>query len=521
MRIPWGRSIACLGLAVIASTGCATGFSQPGAAVAGGTVTVRLNSDWATLDPQGPTANNIAAQLVMAPYDRLLAYDGAKIVPYLAKSWKASPSTINFTLRTDATCADGTPVTATVVANSLKRTFSVFSGVVQEFGPGPYDISADDATATVTIKLGTPNSDAFYFFADPQAGGIVCPAGLANQNSLATTPSGSGPYILQSAVHGDSVNFKLRPEWKWGPRGVTAQTSGFPQTLVFKVVDNPTTATNLLLTGGLDVASITGPDVTRLQNDRSFTQKRTHSFASYTVYFNAFPPHPTADPQVRRALMAALDEQGWNQAANFGLGTLSASFLEPGTVCYDATTAKVYPTGGPAKAKAILEAAGYSAGSDGKLQRNGQPLVVTAVGGNTLNHGPEYAVNQYASAGITVNAQITDFAAASARTRTGNFDVYFGSNPLDLPVASAGFRYIAGPNNFGRTSDPALDAAVQTALSAPDATVCQEWSKVQKLALQDFVAQPVPAPEVSWFSRGIDLVPGAIAIQPQFIRRVR
>ena len=31
-----------------------------------------------------------------------------KLVPYLAKSWEQTPNSITFTLRSDATCADGT-----------------------------------------------------------------------------------------------------------------------------------------------------------------------------------------------------------------------------------------------------------------------------------------------------------------------------------------------------------------------------------------------------------------------------
>ena len=73
-------------------------------------------------------------------------------------------------------------------------------------------------------------------------------------------PVGAG---FVEAVHGDHVTMKLRPDFKWGPNGITAKTLGIPDTIIYKIVTNETTAANLLITGGLDLATLNGPEIDR------------------------------------------------------------------------------------------------------------------------------------------------------------------------------------------------------------------------------------------------------------------
>src|SRR5262249_22050410 len=145
-------------------------------------------------------------------------------------------------------------ITPSVVKGSFERAVNAV-GAASRFGPPPYTMDADDAAGTFTFTLSAPLSDAIYSFAG-NTGAIVCPAGLAAADSLTSVPAGSGPYVLDSAVQGDQVVVKLRPDWKWGPGGLTAQSPGLPDRVVFKVVSNETTAANLLVTGGLDLARV-------------------------------------------------------------------------------------------------------------------------------------------------------------------------------------------------------------------------------------------------------------------------
>src|SRR5579884_3044204 len=160
--------VACAVIAVLVSAcsgGNAGGNAGAGVArpVSGGTLTIRGTRDFDTWDPATCTTCREYASVF---YATLLAIDGrGKVVPYLARSYTATATSITFKLRTDATCSDGTRVTPEVVKNSLQRMIDVKApNNAALFGPGPYSVSADDANDTVTFSVGTPFSDLVYGF---------------------------------------------------------------------------------------------------------------------------------------------------------------------------------------------------------------------------------------------------------------------------------------------------------------------------------------------------------------------
>src|SRR5262245_42293942 len=218
-----GRMVVVAAAVAMIASACGgntgSGPSSGGKAISGGTLSVRGNRDFDTWDPATCTTCREYASIF---YATLLALDSSgKIVPYLATSYSATANSVTFKLRTDATCSDGTPVTAAVVKNSLQRMIDVKApNNAALFGPGPYTVSEDDATNSVTFSVGKPFSDLVYGFTQLDPGlqtGIVCPAGLADPKRLATTPAGAGPYTLVDAVHGDHLTVKLRSDFKWGP----------------------------------------------------------------------------------------------------------------------------------------------------------------------------------------------------------------------------------------------------------------------------------------------------------------
>lgn len=515
---------------VLLLAACSSG-STPTPSVKGGTVTIRLGGDWVHIDPQHPTntAGIQGGQLIGPLYDQLVTIGpNGKIIPYLAKSWEQTPTSITFHLRDDATCADGTRITATVVKNSFERAIKA-TGNLASYGPGQKTLTADDASGTFKIDLGAPYSGALYVFTQAIGGSIVCPAGLADPTSLQTRPAGSGPYTLVDAVHGDHVTMKLRPDWKWGPGGITAATSGFPEELIFKVVTNETTAANLLVTGGLDMAPIAGTDLQRLIGDKSLVHKAATSYLSYSLVFNQAPGHPTVDETVRRALIAAVDQKAWNQVAYQGLGKVSPSFLSQNAECFEPSTQSLVPANpGPAKAKAILTAAGYTTGANGKLEKDGKPLTVNFVA-TTVNfgQGPDYLATQWDQAGFTVQSNITDFNTYLQRLLSGQFDIFPEQYGGDVPDPNTAIRNFLGPGppagaNWPRTQDAAAVTEWNAANASTGAERCKHYANLQKLLLQNSDIFPLAAPTTQWFARpGIDFVPGVSYLNVRYVHRTK
>lgn len=520
------RRVLALGVALALVSACSTS-SQPAHTTlptgGTGTFTWALTGDWDTFNVQG-VLNTYGSQIAQALYDRLITVGpGGKLVPYLAQSWSVTPTSVTFTMKKGATCADGTAVTPEVVAGSFKSLFAANSAFVPlSFGAGPFTVTSDDQAGTVTVTDRQPFSDLIYAFTSPYSA-IVCPSGLATPSSLGTKPAGSGPFTLVSAVHGDNVTLKLRPEWSWGPNGTTAKTPGMPETLVFKIVPNPTTTANLLTTGALDLATITGADVTRLKADKTLINKVGRSFSGTNIIFNHAPSHSTSDPAVRKALSMVVDRKQWNQVANFGYGAVTTSYLTKDADCFSTESANLIAKPDLAKARSVLESAGYKAGSDGKLSKDSKPLTVRVIGQPAFNSGPEYLQSQFASLGATVTLSANDFIAYQTDLRGGNFDVTVIQGGSAIPAPSNNFSIFLGPFppvglNFGHISSPEQDSEYKTAMSSLGNERCQHWRNIQDLFLKNNDIMPLAAVDWNWFGRKVDFLPSVTYLDPTTLR---
>src|SRR5260370_26668739 len=301
----WARTrrlwISLLVGCATALAACGSGGTSPNGAqarnyVSGGSLSIRSIGDFRSFDVQ--LTQDSTTNAIMANNYATLLYLGTngKFEGYLAKSWKASATSVSFVLKSGITCADGTPRAATMVKNSFQRMFDIkdpYAPVL--FGPGPYTMTAEDASRTFTFSVGTPYSDLAYSFTQTfpnSLTGIVCPAGLKDPTQLTSKMFGLGAYTLVEAVHSDHVTMKLRPDFAWGPYGVTAKTPGVADTLMFKIIDSDTTAANAILTGALDVGLVAGADVSRLLNDTSLAHVDVlDSYMLQELAINESPGH--------------------------------------------------------------------------------------------------------------------------------------------------------------------------------------------------------------------------------------
>lgn len=457
-------------------------------------------------DPQRLPSAQGTAQAVLGLYDRLVDIDNdGKLIPYLATSWEVKIDSVTFKLRTDATCADGTPVTPTVVANSLKRlidpnTKSPSPG--QFFGSPPYAVSTDDAAGTVTFKH-APNTEVIYALVFPHVGSIICPAGLLPGADFTKFSYGSGPYTLVSKT-ADEVVLKRRPDYKWGSGGITASDPGFPETLTFRYVASHTTAANQIVTGGLDFGLGRGPDVGRLVADKSLTQAGFFSQTPEFLLFNHDSSRITADKTVRQALMAAIDPKAWNVAANNGYGTATTAIMPRVRGCGESVTGPLVPNpaGDTDKARSMLLAAGWTAGSGGKLQKDGKPLSIAVLMPELAAAGPEYVAAQLEKMGATTTLAVLEAGALSSQRNAGTWDVTMVPVVGNIPYVSGTFRIFSGgnPPNYGRVNDPLIADLLKTALGDLS---CTGWNRYQARLISEAHLLPLAARQVQWFGKDI------------------
>ena len=486
-----GSAALCASLA-LAGCGGGSGSNSPaqGQVVDGGTFTLALSADPGNLDPQSSAATALFTVTQFA-YDALVSVDakGGEIRPQLAEKWSAEGTTVKLTLRSGVTCADGSPLTAKVVADNVAyvadpKNKSPFLGT---FLPAGATATGDDATGEVTLKLATPAPFVLNGLASLP---IVCPGGMADRKSLAKATAGSGPYKLTEVVPGDHYTYAIRDGYTWGPNGATTGTPGMPDTVVIKIVENPATAANLSLSGEVSAAQVAGPDAKRLDKAGLFSTRTTAVLGEQ--WYNQNKGRAASDPAVRLALTQALDLSQLRTVLGAGEGTppTTLTALEP-LACPGGDLASALPAHDPAAATASLQ----------KIAGKPLTFAYSTAGGSAFTAAAELAVQQWKAAGITVTPKPQSSDALNQTLfGTGDWDIAWAAVNVNSPDQIVPF--LSGPvapdgTNFAGIKNADYEAAVKQAGAMDGTAGCATWLQAETALVKaadivPFANQPVP-----------------------------
>jgi peptide/nickel transport system substrate-binding protein len=435
------------------------------------TAVLSIPTDPGSLDPQ-LTLIGATRYLNTYAYDTLVNLVGpGKITSGLAQSWKVvSPERVEFTLHPNITCTDGTKMTASVVKQNLDFVGNPAnkSPLLGVFMPAHAAVTANDGARTVAVVTKTPNPFMIQGLAQIQ---LVCSKGLANRSLLQHGADGTGPYALTSMVPGDHYTFTVRKGYTWGPGGASTATKGIPANVTIKVVTNETTAANLLLTGGLNSATIAGPERSRLDKSKSLTSIVSPA-SPQELFFNENRGHPAADPAIRKALVQALNLDQIGEVVTSGRGVrLSQLALQNFTPCPgDSVTGKVL-TYNPSAARPVLSGAAPM-----KLlyPTDSGPSYVTAA---------ELAQQQLSAAGANVTLD--------GQTLSTLQETIFGSRNWDILIIGIGVTtpaqfapLVSGTTpphgtDFAGIVNPSYDQAVARATRQVGASGCHDWLQAE------------------------------------------
>jgi peptide/nickel transport system substrate-binding protein len=199
--------------------------------------------------------------------------------------------------------------------------------------------------------------------------------------------------------------------------------------------------------------------------------------------------------------------------------------MGPTVPCYDSSVAKYLPTPSVSQAKSILQADGFTMGSDGHFQKNGKTLAVNLLATSAAtSHGPEYIAAQWEAAGVKANFTDQDIGTYAGLFQKGNFDaaIITPSNIVPAPGSFGVVIYGSPPpagTNLGRSINPAADAEVALGEQTVGAESCKHWSNVQALKLQSHDYLPLAGAPIEWFTKGINLFPD-VTLDPLTLRRI-
>jgi peptide/nickel transport system substrate-binding protein len=303
-----------------------------------------------------------------------LVGDMASEVPTLQNGGiSADGLTVTYHLRKGLRFADGQPLTARDCAYSINAINDRANNVQSRFGYD--DIASADApnAATCVLHLKRPFAPLLTVVLSPQ-GFPILPAHLLaklpNFNAIPfnSQPVGAGPYRVVTWKRADSVVMEPNPYYYRGAPKI--------KHLVVRFVPDSNTAMNLLKTHEADAYfnDLSFADYPTLQGIPDMHVTKTPVNAVGAIIFNTQDPI-TGDVRVRQALATAIDVK--SLVAKSTRGALDSHAAGKGLFIW-AYDPKAYPDMpyDPARARGLLDAAGWKVGSDGFRYKDGKRLDV-------------------------------------------------------------------------------------------------------------------------------------------------
>jgi peptide/nickel transport system substrate-binding protein len=190
--------------------------------------------------------------------------------------------------------------------------------------------------------------------------------GSMNQAPYNSAPVGSGPYKFVSWERGSQIRLEAFPDYFLGKPKIAE--------MIYRIIPDGNTLATQVQTHEVDIAwNLPPTQFARLKAAPGVTAIAPVVYIFDHLDFNLTRPL-FQDVRVRRALTYAIDRPGMLEKIERGLGELSDTFMDK-TLYKDATdpTVMKYPYD-PARANALLDAAGWHRGRDGIRTKNGQRL---------------------------------------------------------------------------------------------------------------------------------------------------
>lgn len=459
-------------------------------------VTAAVQVDFTTMDPLD-TSDNLSGGVQRLMMDGLFGFDdNMKIIPMLATGYQANANATEFviTLRKGVSFTDGTPWNAdAAIANfhrwmdkslGLKRTTFV-SGIIQNVA------KVDDYTIKVTLNK--PFGAFINNLAHP-ALLVVSPKQISQGSEvIARNPVGTGQYKYVEWVPGDHLTLALNKDW-WGykpelndGKALAAADAGF-KSVTFKPVPEDASRVAMLQAGDAQVIwPVPTESLQVLESDNTLSAHKEEGIVVRYLFMNTQKP-ALKDLRVRQAIAYAIDKDAYIKVVRNGMGSVAASVIAPKVQFFKANEPVKYD---PAKAKELLQQAGYGNGLNLKLMYTN----------TTINQKQgEFYKQQLAQVGINVQLESVESAIMNQRVQGAKgpgadqlVELYMATWSPSTGDADWGIRPLLGSEsvppmsyNISYYQNPQMDEYLATGLGSADDNVRREaYAKAQDLYWHD------------------------------------
>lgn len=291
------------------------------------------------------------AEIAFNLYEGLVkASPDGSIVPALASQWEISPDGLkySFTLREGVKFHNGRNLAADDVVYCLKRLADPEISPKARDYTGVAEITAEGDMVTITLT----KPDAVFLALLTEFGATIYPREA--ESELSTNPVGTGPFVLSSWEPNNALTL-TKFEQYWDPQLPKLEK------VTLKIIPEPTTMVNNLITGHVDLIPRLEPDYLHKVEGSTDLQiiDSPMNLVQLLAINNSLPPFD--DIRVRQALNYAVNRQEIIEGAAWGKGTAIGSNLTPAMGPWYEDLTGLYPYN-PDKAKELLTEAGYPNG---------------------------------------------------------------------------------------------------------------------------------------------------------------
>lgn len=329
--------------------------------------------------PNGSVVNNITDRLLYQDPDTL------ELSPWIATELpeiNSDATEYTFTIRTDVTYSDGSPLTAQNVVDNFDL-----------FGRGDADrnLTVSEQIANYSHGEVLADNKVRFFFTAPSPGFAQATssfnAGLVSDRTLefdnegfspgnAVNVIGSGPFVITQEDLGTALTLSAREDYHWAPPAASHQGRARLDHVRIVLAQEQSVRVGGLTSGQADVAlQIAAPEEPLLaERGIGIVAEGTKGVNNQLAF--RFRHQLLSDQRVREAIIAAIDREEV-------LATLfSESYpLADSALARDALGHKAQPQSAyrfdPERARELFDAAGWRPGPDGILEKDGQRMELT------------------------------------------------------------------------------------------------------------------------------------------------
>jgi peptide/nickel transport system substrate-binding protein len=496
--------------------------------VSAATLRFAPESDALTLDPHGALVAR--TQMVQGwLYEGLVRFDkDMNCEAALAQSHaRTAPDTWRFELR-PARFHDGSILTSDDVVFSVQRALSPRSAVRVLFSSIKEARRVDEDTVDIVTHAPNPILDrelTMLFIVSKawaEANGAVQVAGPRDGGFSAMNANGTGPFVLRHRDAGTRSVLARNQAWWDKPHGNIEE-------LVMTPIASDATRIAALLSGEADLVDpLPVQALAQVENAAGFTVIKQPEdrviflgidVARDDLAGSSVPGNPLKDRRVRQALYHAIDIEAIRVRVMRGVATPRATLLVPGVEGYDAALDVRYAYD-VAKARALLEEAGYANGFDVTLDCPGDRFagdeqICQALAAMFGQIGIKATPNVQPSARFFPRLMSRQTSLFLAGWLVATADAY---NPISALLMTPGAG--AGAQNIGGYSNPRLDALARSIQVEGDPVRRRAAiAEVMRIYKDDVIQIPLHQQWVVWGARaGVEAIaPPDNLMRPQWI----